>query len=201
MKPAAYLPTPVQSKPPPGSSFCFRGGGPTCSMCCSDSSRASSSARLRPIPQVEISHGTPDLPASSPASTALTNSPPPDDLEPRTGTTRCPSASARSRVPRPDSSTPSPPVPRASSRPTARGSSRPVRIPDTRCTRPGNSSQCPRDTLALVDVHREPEEARGLNRRDRLRSMTWAKFRGSLSRFPLAPVRTVRSLYRHAAKH
>jgi RNA-directed DNA polymerase len=39
-----------------------------------------------------------------------------------------------------------------------------------------------------------------LNRRDRLRSMTWAKFRGIICRFPLAPVRTVRSLYRHAAK-
>src|SRR5215510_4674520 len=38
-----------------------------------------------------------------------------------------------------------------------------------------------------------------LNRRDRLRSMTWAKFRGLVQRYPLAPVRTMHSLYRHAA--
>jgi RNA-directed DNA polymerase len=38
-----------------------------------------------------------------------------------------------------------------------------------------------------------------LNRRDRLRSMTWVKFRGIVWRYPLAPVRTVHSLYRHAA--
>ena len=38
-----------------------------------------------------------------------------------------------------------------------------------------------------------------LNRRDRLRSMTWGKFRGLIQRYPLAPVRTMHSLYRHAA--
>jgi group II intron reverse transcriptase/maturase len=38
-----------------------------------------------------------------------------------------------------------------------------------------------------------------LNRRNRLRSMTWAKFRGIVERYPLAPVRTMRSLFRHAA--
>jgi RNA-directed DNA polymerase len=38
-----------------------------------------------------------------------------------------------------------------------------------------------------------------LNRRDRLRSLTWMKFCGIHQRYPLAPVRTVRSLYKHAA--
>ena len=38
-----------------------------------------------------------------------------------------------------------------------------------------------------------------LNRRDRLRSLTWAKFRGIICRFPLAPVCTVHSLSRHTA--
>lgn len=38
-----------------------------------------------------------------------------------------------------------------------------------------------------------------LNRRDRLRSMTWGKFNGLVQRYPLAPVRTMHSLYRHAA--
>jgi RNA-directed DNA polymerase len=38
-----------------------------------------------------------------------------------------------------------------------------------------------------------------LNRRDRLRSMTWVKFNGLIQRYPLAPVRTMHSLYRHAA--
>jgi hypothetical protein len=38
-----------------------------------------------------------------------------------------------------------------------------------------------------------------LNRRNRLRSMTWAKFGRIVGRYPLAPVRTKHSLYRHAA--
>jgi RNA-directed DNA polymerase len=38
-----------------------------------------------------------------------------------------------------------------------------------------------------------------LNRRNRLRSMTWAKFGGIVGRYPLAPVRTMHSLYCHAA--
>ena len=38
-----------------------------------------------------------------------------------------------------------------------------------------------------------------LNRRDRLRSLTWGKFSGLIQRYPLAPVRTMHSLYRHAA--
>ena len=39
-----------------------------------------------------------------------------------------------------------------------------------------------------------------LNRRNRIRSMTWEKFCGIRRRYPLAPVRTVRSKFRHAAK-
>jgi len=38
-----------------------------------------------------------------------------------------------------------------------------------------------------------------LNRRDRLRSLTWDTFRGLVQRYPLAPVRTMHSLYLHAA--
>jgi RNA-directed DNA polymerase len=38
-----------------------------------------------------------------------------------------------------------------------------------------------------------------LNRRNRLRSMTWARFGRIVGRYPLAPVRTMHSLYRHAA--
>jgi hypothetical protein len=38
-----------------------------------------------------------------------------------------------------------------------------------------------------------------LLRRNRLRSMTWEMFYRLLDRYPLAPVRTVRSLLRHAA--
>ena len=41
---------------------------------------------------------------------------------------------------------------------------------------------------------------RWLNRRNNLRSMTWEKFVAIRRRFPLAPVRTVRSSLRHAAK-
>ena len=40
---------------------------------------------------------------------------------------------------------------------------------------------------------------RWLNRRNNLRSMTWEKFLVILRRYPLAPVRTVRSTLRHAA--
>ena len=39
-----------------------------------------------------------------------------------------------------------------------------------------------------------------LNRRNSIRSMHWEKFCGLLRRYPLAPVRTVRSQLRHAAK-
>jgi group II intron reverse transcriptase/maturase len=39
-----------------------------------------------------------------------------------------------------------------------------------------------------------------LNRRNRIRSMHWEKFCGLIQRYPLAPVRTVRSQLRHAAK-
>jgi group II intron reverse transcriptase/maturase len=39
-----------------------------------------------------------------------------------------------------------------------------------------------------------------LYRRNRLRSLNWSLFRRLIQRYPLAPVRTVRSIYRHAAK-
>jgi RNA-directed DNA polymerase len=45
-----------------------------------------------------------------------------------------------------------------------------------------------------------PRWRRWLNRRNRIRSMTWEKFCDILRRYPLAPVRTVRSTFRHAAK-
>jgi RNA-directed DNA polymerase len=38
-----------------------------------------------------------------------------------------------------------------------------------------------------------------LNRRNRIRSMDWANYSAIRSRYPLAPVRTVRSMFRHAA--
>ena len=38
-----------------------------------------------------------------------------------------------------------------------------------------------------------------LYRRSRCRTMDWARFRSTLQRYPLAHVRTVRSIYRHAA--
>jgi len=38
-----------------------------------------------------------------------------------------------------------------------------------------------------------------LNRRNRIRTMTWQKFRRLLQQYPLARVRTVRSIYRHTA--
>jgi group II intron reverse transcriptase/maturase len=41
---------------------------------------------------------------------------------------------------------------------------------------------------------------RWLNRRNNIRSMTWEKFLAILRRYPLAPVRTVRSTLRYAAK-
>ncbi len=44
-----------------------------------------------------------------------------------------------------------------------------------------------------------PRWRRWLNRRNRIRSMTWEKFLAILRRYPLAPVRTVRSTLRHAA--
>jgi len=59
----------------------------------------------------------------------------------------------------------------------------------------GNSS-------ALSRFHREVERRwrKWLNRRNRIRTMTWEKFRAILRRYPLAPVRTVHSVFRHAAK-
>ena len=39
-----------------------------------------------------------------------------------------------------------------------------------------------------------------LNRRNRIRTMKWAKFRDLLQRYPLAPARAVRSQFLHAAK-
>lgn len=44
-----------------------------------------------------------------------------------------------------------------------------------------------------------PRWRRWLNRRNRLRSLTWEKFLAILRRYPLAPVRTVRSTLKHAA--
>jgi RNA-directed DNA polymerase len=44
-----------------------------------------------------------------------------------------------------------------------------------------------------------PRWRKWLNRRNRIRSMTWEKFSAILRRYPLAPVRTVRSTLRHAA--
>ena len=41
---------------------------------------------------------------------------------------------------------------------------------------------------------------RWLTRRNNIRSMTWEKFLAILRRYPLAPVRTVRSTLRYAAK-
>jgi RNA-directed DNA polymerase len=43
-----------------------------------------------------------------------------------------------------------------------------------------------------------PRWRKWLNRRNRNRSLTWEKFCGILRRYPLAPVRTVRSTFRHA---
>ena len=44
-----------------------------------------------------------------------------------------------------------------------------------------------------------PRWRKWLNRRNHIRSMTWEKFLAILRRYPLAPVRTVRSTLRHAA--
>jgi group II intron reverse transcriptase/maturase len=44
-----------------------------------------------------------------------------------------------------------------------------------------------------------PRWRRWLNRRNRIRSLTWEKFLAILRRYPLAPVRTVRSTLKHAA--
>ena len=45
-----------------------------------------------------------------------------------------------------------------------------------------------------------PRWRKWLNRRNRIRSMTWEKFDAILRRYPLAPVRTARSTLKHAAK-
>ena len=54
---------------------------------------------------------------------------------------------------------------------------------------------------ALSRFHREVERRwrKWLNRRNRIRTLKWAKFRAILRRYPLAPVRTVRSKFRRAA--
>jgi hypothetical protein len=44
-----------------------------------------------------------------------------------------------------------------------------------------------------------PSASKWLSRRSRTRSMHWARLRRLLQRYPLAGVRTVRSVYRHAA--
>ena len=58
------------------------------------------------------------------------------------------------------------------------------------------------NSAALSRFHREVERRwrKWLNRRNRIRSLTWEKFRSILRRYPLAPVRTVHSVFRHAAK-
>ena len=55
---------------------------------------------------------------------------------------------------------------------------------------------------ALSRFHREVERRwrKWLNRRNRIRTLKWAKFRAIMQRYPLAPARSVRSQFRHAAK-
>jgi group II intron reverse transcriptase/maturase len=58
------------------------------------------------------------------------------------------------------------------------------------------------NSAALSRFHREVERRwrKWLNRRNRIRTLKWAKFRAILRRYPLAPARSVRSAFRHAAK-
>jgi len=58
------------------------------------------------------------------------------------------------------------------------------------------------NSAALSRFHREVERRwrKWLNRRNRIRSLKWEKFRAILRRYPLAPARTVHSRFRHAAK-
>jgi len=55
---------------------------------------------------------------------------------------------------------------------------------------------------ALSRFHREVERRwrKWLNRRNRIRTLKWAKFRDILRRYPLVHARSVRSEFRHAAK-
>ena len=57
------------------------------------------------------------------------------------------------------------------------------------------------NSAALSRFHREVERRwrKWLNRRNRIRSLKWEKFRAILRRYPLAPARSVRSVFRHAA--
>jgi group II intron reverse transcriptase/maturase len=59
----------------------------------------------------------------------------------------------------------------------------------------GNSGSLSRFRLAVQQCWQK-----WLSRRNRLRSVTWSVFRRIHQRFPLAPVRTSRSIYVHAAK-
>ena len=58
------------------------------------------------------------------------------------------------------------------------------------------------NSAALSRFHREVERLwrKWLNRRNRIRTLKWEKFRAILQRYPLAPARAVRSQFRHAAK-
>ena len=58
------------------------------------------------------------------------------------------------------------------------------------------------NSAALSRFHREVERRwrKWLNRRNRIRTLKWEKFRAILRRYPLAPARSVRSQFRHAAK-
>jgi group II intron reverse transcriptase/maturase len=57
------------------------------------------------------------------------------------------------------------------------------------------------NSAALSRFHREVERRwrKWLNRRNRIRTLKWEKFRAILRRYPLAPARSVRSAFRHAA--
>jgi RNA-directed DNA polymerase len=57
------------------------------------------------------------------------------------------------------------------------------------------------NSAALSRFHREVERRwrKWLNRRNRIRTLKWEKFRAILRRYPLAPARSVRSEFRHAA--
>ncbi len=57
------------------------------------------------------------------------------------------------------------------------------------------------NSTALSRFHREVERRwrKWLNRRNRIRTLKWDKFRAILRRYPLAPARSVRSEFRHAA--
>ena len=58
----------------------------------------------------------------------------------------------------------------------------------------GNSAALSRFLFAVKTCWRK-----WLYRRNRLRSLTWSVFYRLLQRYPLAPVRTSRSIFRHAA--